>query len=264
MIRLVKHSKNDKIPDGDYVLDKTDKFYDMVAVLTPKFKGKWEFVLVDPRIVFINELIHSNKVPEWVDVIILIGEKKIDVIAQEHPEYTPKDKTKKEEYAEMIAGLSHVLDESAKKALFSALSYNMDELRSTLEKLDLECTTETITLKQVQGSVNYTKRVYASDVINAFLLKDARRWKLYDAIVKEIGQTVSYYAMYKYVKNLLSEKEKYLTNEDVKQRIVSKVDAPLICYAYVLFANSNNPNQLYCILHSLENRSEAVLNRVLN
>ena len=156
----------------------------------------------------------------------------------------------------------HVIDESAKSALFKAVGSNVSELRDVVEKLDKECTTETITLKQVRSTVNYSKRVYASEVVNAFLVGDARRWKLYNDLVRELGSEITYYAMYKYVRNLLKSKQEYLLNKDVKQFVVKRLDAPLICYAYVLFANSTNYNQLPVILYSLENRSVKSLERI--
>lgn len=262
MISLVKYSSKVPIPDADYVLEKTEKFFDILGLLTPKFSGNWEFVLVDPKLKFVKELLKSNKVPDWVDIKLLLSQKKIEDVVIEYPEYQPKDKTRKELFDEMIIDLTHVIDEGAKRALLSALGSNPEELRNTLKKLDSECTSEKITLKQVQGAVNYTKRVYASDVINAFLLRDKRRWKLYNTLLSELGNEIAYYAMYKYVKVLMLEKENYLKNKDIKQFIVKRIDAPLVCYAYTLFANSSNHHQLYGILYALDNRCQLSLNRV--
>jgi len=262
MITLAKYNPKSSLPESDYVLETSDKFFDIVNLLTPKFNGSWEFVLIDPKLKFVKDLISNKTLPDWINVILLLSNKKIEEVVLQYPEYQPKDKSRKEQLNDIIAELTHVIDNSAKKALLTALGHNMEELRTTLLKLDKECTGEKITLKQVQGEINYTKRVYASDVVNAFLLRDARRWNLYNTLVREIGAEISYYAMYKYVKSLLTEKENYLLNKDIKKFIVKRIDAPLVCYAYTLFANSTNHYQLYGILYCLENRSNKSLERL--
>lgn len=262
MIELRLHKSKDRIPDADYVLDKCDKFYDIVNLLTPKFEGKWSIILIDPKLKFVKELLSDSMLPDWINVSILLGTKKLDEVVLEFPKYQPKVKSRKEEFEEAIKDLTHVIDESAKKALYTALGSQIDNLKEVLTKLDTECKTETITLKQVRGTVNYSKRVYASDVINSFLLGDARRWSLYDKLVRELGMEIAYYACYKYVKTLLTEKDAYLQNKDIKQYIVKRIDAPLICYTYVLFANSCNYNQLYGLLYAIEHRSLKSMERI--
>lgn len=262
MIELHLHKPKEKIPDADYVLEKTDKFFDIIKFLTPKFSGKWKIILIDPKLKFTKELLKDETIPDWIDVSIYVGQKKLTSVVLEFPKYQPKSKTRKEEFEDIIKTMNHVIDESAKRALFKALGSSSEELRDVVEKLDKECTQETITLKQVRNSINYVKRVYASDVVNAFLIGDARRWYLYNALVKELGMEISYYAIYKYVKTLLKEKSEYLQNKDVKQYIVKKIDAPLICYTYVLFANSNNYNQLYGLMYAIEHRSKESMERI--
>lgn len=264
MIEIKQASSKVRIPEADYVLDKTDKLYDMINFLTPKFSGRWSFRLMDPTLKFTKELLQSKKVPDWIDITIYTSAKKIEDIVLEHPEYQPKKKTRKEAFNEVIATVQHILDEGAKRILFQALASNPSELAEIVARLDAECKSENITVKQVQSIVNYTKRVYASDVINAFLLRDARRWSLYSTLVKELGPEITYYACYKYVKRLLAEKEEFLLNKDVKLYIVKKIDAPLICYTYVLFANSTNYNQLYGLLLGIEHRGAEAMERIQN
>lgn len=262
MISLVNNSSEGRLPDADYILEKTDKLFDIISLLTPKFEGKWEFILIDPKIKVIKELLSSRMIPEWIDINVYTTQKKIDEIVLEYPEYIPKQKTRKEMFNEVIATVNHVIDEAAKKALYAALSNKPSELQETLTKLDKECKGTSITLKQVQSVVNYTKRVYASDVLNAFLIGDARRWKLYNSLERELGTEIMYYAIRKQVHLLLQAKEDYLRNKDVKQFIVKRLDAPLICYTYVLFANSTNYNQLYGLMYSIEHRSKESLQMI--
>ena len=264
MIQLKQSSPKIKIPEADYVLDKTDKLYDMINFLTPKFSGRWSFILLDPTLKFTKDILQNKQVPDWVDITIYTTAKKIEDVVLEYPEYQPKKKSRKEAFDEVIATVQHVLDEGAKRILFQALASNPSELADVVSKLDKECVSESITVKQVQSVVNYTKRVYASDVINAFLTRDARRWSLYNTLVKELGPEITYYACYKYVKKLLASKEEFLQNKDVKQFVVKKIDAPLICYTYILFANSTNYNQLYGLLLGIEQRSEEAMERIQN
>jgi hypothetical protein len=259
MITLVSTSNKPKIPDADYVLDKVDKFFDIISVLTPKFEGKWLIVLLDPKIKFIKELLDTHSVPDWVDVQIFIANKKIEEVCLEFPEVQPSKKSKRDLFDELLAGLHNVVDPKAIKALYNAFVANPNETESTLKRLDKDCKSGSIPLKQIQSNFIVNKRVYASEVINAFLMNDPNRWSKYNFMVKEIGQEIAYYAMYNYVKKLLIAKRDYLMNKDTDVFIVNRVDAPVICFAYTLFANSSNYNQLRVILYALENRSQESL-----
>ena len=53
MIRLVKHTSKMTIPHADYVLEKSEKLLDILNVLTPKFSGKWDIILIDPKTTFV-------------------------------------------------------------------------------------------------------------------------------------------------------------------------------------------------------------------
>lgn len=260
MITLHKMARGMSIPQADYVLEKPDKLLDIISNLTPKFQGKWEIILIDPKVSFTDNLVANNSIPDWIHVSVYMNTKKIDMLAIKYPELQPKDISKRDVFNSMLTELKHVIDEKAKHVLFDALSSNVDELKETLDRLDAECETSTITLKQVQQTIPHNKRVYASEVLNAFIYRDRFRWNLYNKLIKEIGQDMAFYAMRKYATKLLTEKEAYLRNEDVKNFRLGEIDAPTICYIYTLFANANNPNQLYNILYAIEYRNEYWLN----
>ena len=254
MISLVTLSRGITIKSADYTLDKVDKFYDIIGNLTPKFKGFWEFVLIDPKLSFIEDMMENALLPDWVHITVYTSAKKVDALVIKYPTLQPKEVSKKDKFNDMLANLKHNVDERARKALYGALSHNLEELQNTLTMLDSECKTESITLKQVQSAVILNKKVYASDVVDAFLTHEKQRWVLYKKLLKELGNDMCFYAMRKYVTRLLKDKEAYLRNEEVKTRAVSKLPAPVICYAYTLFANASSPAQLPIILHALENR----------
>lgn len=254
MIKLISANKG-KIPDADYVLDKTDHFLEILNVLTPKFTDKWLFVLLDPKISFVKDLLNNNSVPDWVDVLVFTSDKKIDTICLEFPKLQPRKVTKRETFDEVIAGLKHLVDATAQKTLYKAYLSNPTETVETLQKLDAE-ERSSITLRDVQKNFILDRKVYASEVIDAFLLKETNRWAKYQFILKEIGMEITYYAMYKYVKKLVVNKNSYLQNQDVKLYSVKKIDAPLIAYAFLLFTNSSSYKQLPAIMYALDNRSK--------
>lgn len=264
MIKINEYKRKMKLPDCDYLLDKTDKFYELVGVLTPKFSGNWEFVLLDPKLTFCKELLEKETVlPTWINVTLLLTRKKLEHIVLQNPKLQPKEKSVKDELDDIIASLTHMITPDAKRAILSAIGANRQELQETLLKLDNECEGSTITAKQVRKTVNYTKVIYASDVLYAFLTGLPQRWVLYDKLLSAIGMEIAYYAMYKNAKVTLQEKQKYLLNEDVKNRTARNVDATRICYCYTLFANSNSYKQLPIILHCIENRSLSNLNLIM-
>ena len=262
MIQLLPNNKK-KLPDADYTLDTMDKLEDMISVLTPKFQGKWLFVLLDPKIKFVKEMLDNHLIPDWVDVKIFLSSKKIEQICLEFPEYTPKKVSVKDSFNELLASIKHVVDPSGTKALYQAYRDNPTETEDTLRRIDKECEDSTITLKTVQSNFLVNKHTYVSEVINAFLLNDRNRWYKYQLLLSELGQEISYYAMYKYVKKLVKCKNDYLQNKDVDIYIVKQIDAPLICYAYVLFANTNNYKCLLAILCAIEHRSQESLSTFL-
>lgn len=261
MISLEKYDKK-ALPNADYYLESVDKLKDVISFLTPKFTGNWVIVFLDPKIKHVKGLLEDTQLPRWVDFIVLMGQKKLDTVALEYPHLVAKKQTRKEMVNEVVSGMRNLISNSAKKALTEALGNSKSELIETVRKLDNECADGIVTLKQVQKTIHYVKRVYVSSVINAFLLKDRNRWDLFSTVVHDIGEEITYYAMYKYVKNLLLDKQKYLRNEDIKYYIVQRIDAPVICYAYVLFAKSSNHKQVYEILYAIDNRSVESLERM--
>ncbi len=263
MIELLQHVKDDPIPDCDYFVDKVDKLDNLISVLTPKFSGNWVIVLFDPKLPFIEDFLSDKNKPEWIDFIILTGKKKLDIVLINHPEYSTKRLSTEERLNLIIKGMRHAIDENAKRYLLKALGSNVKEMTEVLTKLDAECNAVSIGLKDVKVLVKYQKRVYASQVMNAFLERSVDRWSLYDKLVHDLGIDHAYNACYSYTKKLLKEKEKYLVNEEVKLFVVSHIDAPSICFAYRLFINSCNSYQLIGILRAIDMRGTENISGVI-
>lgn len=262
MLYLKEMKKGTKFPDFDYLIEKEEKLDGVINVLTPKFIGQWVIILVEPRISFTKDLIDKALTPDWIDMHIYLNKKSLDSVVLEHPDMFPKRSNWKDEFSRCVAQVTNLLSVDASKVLYNAFRNNAVELETTLKQLDEECIGGRITLKQVKQTVNYTKIIYASTVIDAFLLKQKNRWSLYYQLVHNIGLQISYFAMYKYVKALMLDKNSYLHNEDYRNRIVSRVDAPLISYVFILFVNSNNYQQLPGLLHAIDARSSEQLERI--
>lgn len=262
MILLKEKKRHIRFPEYDYIIDKEVKLETTICNLTPKFKGRWVIILVGARLAFVKDLISTKTVPDWMEIHIYMDAKNLEKVLLDNPAMAPKKSTWKEDFDSVVATLHNLLSVDARKILFNVYRNNLPELEETLKKLDEECATGEITKQLVQSNVNYTKVVYASQVIDAFLLRQKNRWSLYEKVVHNIGMRITYYAMYKYVKTLLQEKNAYLNNKEIKHRCASKVDAPLICYAYTLFANSSDYRQLPVIMYSLENRNEDNFERI--
>lgn len=259
MIKLRKKAKSFSTDGADYVLEKFEKFDEILAMLTPKFDGNWNIVMIDPKLKLINDLITVKRIPEWVDLLIYTSDKKIEEIALNHPEYQPKEMTVKERFEEIVAKIDTVITSDASKSLLSMYRQQPDEVEEVLHRLDKDPEVERITRKELAQNIVYVKRTYVSDVLLAFITGDSRRWDMYNKVHAELGTDIMYYAMYKYVNKLLHEKADYLKNKDVTIYAVRQIDAATIDYVYTLFANSHNSSQLVVLLHAIENRCDKML-----
>lgn len=264
MIQLQLLQKDVKFPDGDYVFDKMEHFLPLLDVLTPKFSGRWSIVLVDIKLREVKQIVDSIMLPDYIDLTIMLSKAKLDAVTLDYPNLAPKAQSVKDTYLGMITNLKHLIDKKAMWNLYKAIGPHVGLLQEALDKLDAECAGTTITDKQVRQTYLVQHRVYASDVLIAFLRKDRYRWNKYTTLVNDLGEDYAYNALYKQARTLLLDKQKYLTNNDTKNRAVEDVDAPLICYTYVLFANSRSSKNLQGIMHCLDNRCEDSLERSIN
>lgn len=260
--KLKEYNAKVKLPNADLCLEEAGPLYKLLDNLTPKIEGKWEILIVNPTIKECKKLLDSRQIPEWVNITIYLQSKKMEQVCLEFPEYQPKVIPFKEQAKELLLGVHHLIDKKAFNVLVEAFRGNISDLQKTLLELDEECKGSRITLKDVQSKVNYTKPVYASEVIDAFLLHKSQRWILLNKLTQTLGDSYAYNTLYKHVKTLLHQKAKYLNNEDVDMRVVERIDAPSICYAYAIFSASSNYHQLYGIFQAIDNRCQEYLERM--
>ena len=254
MIEVLQYNKKVKIPDVDYSLDKPEDLEHLLYVLTPKLSGKWKIALIDFKIKDVKELLSRDLFPEYIHCLVLLPAAKLDQVLLEFPKFQQKQKSNKDIFKDLVAGLEHLLEEKAMWALYNSMSGNINKLEEALTKLDKECTEQTITLKQVRKVYDLKQVVYASEVLEAFLTGNRFRWSKFHTLVSELGEEYAYYAIYKQVRKALTDKSDYLVNKDTKNSIVNKVDAPFICYAYYLFATNTTWKNLYAIMLRLDDR----------
>ena len=256
MISVQVLNKKAKVPDADYVLDTPEDLEHLLGVLTPKLSGKWLVVLWDFKLKDVKDLLSRELFPEYVDCVVLLPSAKLDQVLLEFPKFQEEQKSNKDLFKDMVAGLTHLIDEKAMWSLYNSLSGNLSKLEEALHKLDNECEETTITVKQVKQTFDTREIVYASDVLDAFLTKNRFRWSKYRILVEELGEEYAYYALYKQVRKLLNDKSEYLQNKDVKNYTVNKVDAPFICYVYTLFACNTTWRNLYSLMLRIDDRKE--------
>ena len=258
MIEVLQYNKKTKIPEVDYTLEKVEDLERLLYVLTPKLSGIWKIAIVDFKVKEVKEILASDNIPNYIHLVVLLPNAKLDQVLLEFPKFQQKQKSNKELYKDLVAGLSHLLEEKAMWSLYNSMSGNLNKLSEALEKLDKECEGTTITTKQVKDTFELRRVVYASEVIEAFLTKDRHRWFKYRTLVNEIGEEYAYYALYKQVRKLLADKTDYLNNRDVNNRAVTKIDAPFICYAYYLFVSNTTWKNLYAIMLRLDDRKDLI------
>lgn len=264
MINFVEKKSKTRIPQHDYVLDKEEFYLRLLDVLTPKFDGVWTIALVDPKITFIDEyLVEAQDVP-YIEVNVYLPVAKLEMVMLKHTKLAPKKQSSYEAYMALLGEMTNTLEHDASKYLYKACSGSIDTLTEVVEKLDKECESGRITIKDVkQVCVAVKKPLYASTVYEAFMVKDRDRWSLLERLEQELGTSYCYYALKKQSVKWFEDKCKYLSNEDVKNYNIRKVDAPFITYAYVCFSNSRNVNELYTVMYDIDNRCKEALDRRL-
>lgn len=260
--KLLPYNAKLKLPPADLCMEEVAQLEKLLPNLSPKIEGAWHIQIVNPTIKESKYLLDSLSIPKWIDVDIYLQQKKLEQVLLDFPEYMQKEKSFKDQAKELLTDFKHIIDKKAFNVLVEAFRGNIADLQRTLIELDEECKGSVVTLKDVQAKVNYTRPVYASDVLNAFLLHQNNRWQLLNKLRQNLGDSYAYNALYKYSRTLLQSKSAFLRNEDVKLRVVKRIDAPSICYAYTLFRLSNNYMQLFGIFHALENRGAVALERI--
>ena len=93
-----------------------------------------------------------------------------------------------EQIDSVISKINVMVDPKALKKLKNAYWNNIGDFTDACRLLETKVV-DTITEQDVDKYVNYTKPIYASEVINSFLTAERGRWKKLHTLITELGES---------------------------------------------------------------------------
>lgn len=251
MIKFVVYTRDTRIHDVDYLFEDCEKLLKLVPYLKKKIEGSWEIAVLEPTIQYARKFADNQVIPEYVTVTFYMERTVAAQLLSERPNLIVKDKTAYEKYMDLIADLKVIIDPKAARELYLRVGTSKDKIPEYLSELSEQA--GTITVNMVRSQVADERKIFASAVIDAFLVRDRYRWKKYNELVANLGKTYAFYAMRKYVTKLLKEKNSYLRNSQTTIRNIDKIDGFRICHAYIVFTEATAAELDTCMC-MLDNR----------
>lgn len=249
MIELRKRQKDLDLSGFDYVFEDAESFEDVLPYLLPKLEGKWSIILLDPKLQAVRTFLDTTIVPSYVVLTIIVEQRQLEQLYLERPSLVKKEKSNWDRYMDLLKEFPVPMEDKAMRELYFRCGPKEKDLQEALGVL-LDCSY--VTLAEVNKHFAPVQRVYASQVVKAFLLMQyPRAWKMLAILERELGTTIAFYAMRKNIRAVYEAKCKYLKNEDVKERLVTAVDTYTIIRLYWWFEVST-PEQLYILLAMYE------------
>lgn len=223
-----------------------------------KLEGTWEICIIDPSIKEMRR-IFDTQLPECVNLRVYADMNDINQFTLERPDVKTEKVSNYTLYQELFKDISATFDPNAVSEIYQRAGPDIDNLKTALSDVLEVSNGNHVTLNDVNKVLLPNKRVYANDVMRAFIGPKTipYRWSLLNRLRDELGDEYAYYTLRKYIQRLLVNKNKYLINEDVAQnfeRDVKDIDALTIDYAYSLFMEYNSPKLLSAIFFKLERR----------
>lgn len=255
----------------DYSFDKIEHFENMLPYLYPKIEGSWKIDLVDLRIDDVRRILDTMKVPEHAEINCYLKADVLGILLAENPSINREEKSKWEQYMDLVSVFPKMIEKRASSELFRRCRGSIELIRDTLDELKIVAEdVDTVTMKHVNAVIIASETVYARDVILTLMLKhnihvDKRgeklsRYKygnyleLYQKLEEELGRSIAFLSLRKFLKYLYEEKLKYLKNEEVKEiELMRVIDVYDITHAYMLFFMSNSLQTIPC-LYMMERR----------
>lgn len=258
MVKYLVYTSDTRVFDVDYLYEKEDKFLSVLPYLKRKIEGDWKIAILEPDIKFVRRTFDEQLVPEYVELALYMERSIAERIMIEKPQLAVKEKTAFEKYMDSISEMKILIRPDAAKELYRRVGTNKAKLPEYLLNLS-QLSKGEITVADVRREVADERTLYASDVVNSFLLHERWRWTRYEKFVKMLGRDYAYYAIRKYITKLLNEKNAYLRNEETSIRVIDKIDSVSVCAAFTIF-NTTRPEELDICMQMLD-RNE--LRRVL-
>lgn len=253
MIKYIVYTKDTRIYDCDYIIEKPEKLLDLVPYLNKKIEGEWKIALLLPPIKFARRLTDDNIVPKHVELLVYLERGVSEQLCAERPQLVVKQKTPYERFMDSIGEKQIPITPKAARELYYRVGTHKDKLDEYLVTLSEENEGREITQDIIRKQIPDERKVYASDVLLSFLVKDRNRWKKYNALVLSLGQAYAFYSLRKYSNKLLHDKNRYLRNEDTEIRGIDKIDGFRISQAYILF-NTCKSSELDICMRLLDER----------
>ncbi len=259
--------------DSDYVLESLSEFETLLPYLYKKIEGSWKIIFVDLKITEVRRLSSELDIPDYIDIEVYLKKDVLILFFQENPSLYNKDKSKWEQYMEVISEFPKLIDKKASSEIFKRCRGDIDQIKEILSEILLIALEEDeVTVNHVNAVILPVDTVYAKDVLFSFLLKNnnlierrgnkysryknSKPFEAYNKLEYAIGKDIAFYAMQKAAKKLYESKLAYLKNETVDDAdLMSIVDIYDLSHAYLSFYLSS-PKQTLAVLYSILNRSQ--------
>lgn len=235
MIKFLVYTRDTRIFDCDYIIEKPEKLLELVPYLNKKIEGEWRIALLLPPIKFARKLTDDEVIPKHAELTVYLERGVSEQLCSERPQLVVKQKTPYERFMDSIGEKQIPITPKAARELYYRVGVNKDKLDEYLVTLGEENKGREITQDIIRKQIPDERKVYASDVLLAFLMKDRSRWKKYNTLVSSLGQDYAFNALRKYSNKLLHDKNHYLRNEDTEIRGIDKIDGFKVSQAYILF-----------------------------
>lgn len=240
------------------MLENSDDFFALLPYLYPKIQGEWEIAVIDPTIKELRK-IYETTIPDSLKVNIYADQTDISQFALERPEIQTQKVSNWTLYQELFKSIDVMFEPKAVHEIYQRAGPAQDNLKQALTDVIEVSNKRVVTMDDVNKVLLPNKHVYANEVIRAFIGHKTVpwRWSLLDKLREELGDDYAFYAMRKYVRALLTNKDKYLRNEEVAknfERDVKEIDALTIDYTYAQFTLLDKPCLIPAIFFNLERR----------
>lgn len=271
-----------QIPQADYIFDNKKDFLKLVPYLRERIEGEWSVIVIGLKYKEIEDII-SLHLPDYTNVTVFTSKEIKEKLSLKYPQFISKTKTKHEMYIDILKSYDNLtFTKAAMNEIYSRCSANLEEIKEAIPKIVKAIPEDKkimvgnlvgIDVTEVDRVLEKQEVAFASDVINAYLLKD----KLYkipkkgsrlskfkykkavayrDILISTLGKRQAFYACRKYIKELLDEKIKFMDGEDCKNiDILTVVSYFEILHAWLTFKVSN-PNQFEICLWEIERRQK--------
>ena len=243
---------------GDYILEDSKSFFDLLPYLYPRIEGRWEICVIDPTIKELRQ-IFDTQLKDCIDLKVYADQSDINQFLLERPDINTEKVSNYTIYQDLFKTIDCAFDPKAVSEIYQRAGPDIDNLKVALEDVIKVSNGSYVTMTDVNKVLLPNKRTYANEVIRAFIGSKniPYRWSLLNRIREELGDEYAFYSMFKYVRKLLVNKNKYLINEEVPKQFekdVKEIDALTVDYTYALFMQYNSPTFLPAIFFKLERR----------